>query len=83
MGPICLGNISKDWPVDNMKKTGFTGCVYDFSVNFKTIAVDDIKNIYKYLMGKVIQYEYIKQKIINHTYKMGTVKQINTKNRTY
>ena len=83
MGPICLGNISKDWPVDNMKKTGFTGYVYDFSVNFKTIAVDDIKNIYKYLMGKVIQYEYIKQKIINHTYKMGTVKQINTKNRTY
>ena len=66
-----------------MKKTGFTGYVYDFSVNFKTIAVDDIKNIYKYLMGKVIQYEYIKQKIINHTYKMGTVKQINTKNRTY
>ena len=83
MGPICLGNISKDWSVDNMKKTGFTGYVYDFSVNFKTIAVDDIKNIYKYLMGKVIQYEYIKQKIINHTYKMGTVKQINTKNRTY
>ena len=83
MGPICLGNISKDLSVDNMKKTGFTGYVYDFSVNFKTIAVDDIKNIYKYLMGKVIQYEYIKQKIINHTYKMGTVKQINTKNRTY
>ena len=20
VGPICLGNISKDWPVDNMKK---------------------------------------------------------------
>ena len=23
VGPICLGNISKDWSVDNMKKTGF------------------------------------------------------------
>ena len=23
--PICLGNISKDYSVDNMKKTGFTG----------------------------------------------------------
>ena len=22
--PLCLGNISKDWSIDNMKKTGFT-----------------------------------------------------------
>ena len=35
-----------------MKKTGFTGYVYDISVDYKTIAVDDIKNIYKYVMGK-------------------------------
>ena len=26
---------------------------------------------------------FIKQKSINHTYKMGTVKQIDIKNRTY
>ena len=26
VGPIWLGNISKDWSLDNMKKTGFTGC---------------------------------------------------------
>ena len=50
MGPICLENISKDWSVDNMKKTGFTGYVYGFSVDFEAIAVDDIKNIHKYLM---------------------------------
>ena len=50
MGPICLENISKDWLVDNMKKTGFTGYVYGFSVDFEAIAVDDIKNIHKYLM---------------------------------
>ena len=31
--PLCLGNISKDWSVDNMKRTGFTGYVYDFSVD--------------------------------------------------
>ena len=31
--PLCLGNISKDWSADNMKKTGFTGYVYDFSVD--------------------------------------------------
>ena len=45
--PLCLGNISKDWLVDNMKRTGFTGYVYDFNVNYDNIAVDDIKNIQK------------------------------------
>ena len=29
--PLCLGNISKDWSTNNMKKTGLTGYVYDFS----------------------------------------------------
>ena len=38
VGPICLGNILKDWSVDNMKKTGFTGYFYDFSVDYETIA---------------------------------------------
>ena len=28
--PLCLGNISKDWSVDNMKQTGLKGCAYDF-----------------------------------------------------
>ena len=52
VGPICLGNISKDWSVDDMKKTGFTGYIYDFSVHYSAIAIDDIKNINKYLMDK-------------------------------
>ena len=46
--PLCLGNISKDWSIDNMKKTGFNGCVYDFSVDYDAIAVDDIKDIHTY-----------------------------------
>ena len=51
--PLCLGNILKDWSVDNMKKkTGFNGYVYDFSVDYEAIAVGDIKNIHKYLMKK-------------------------------
>ena len=50
---LCLGNISKDWSVDNMKKTGFTGNVYDFSVDYDSISVDDIKDIHKYLMKKI------------------------------
>ena len=52
VGPICLGNISKDWSVDNMKRTGFNGYVCDFSVNYDAIPVDDIKAIQKYLMKK-------------------------------
>ena len=52
MAQICLGNISKDWSGDNMKKTGFTGYVYDFSVDYDSVAVDDIKDIHKYLMKK-------------------------------
>ena len=51
---LCLGNISKDWSIDNMKKTGFTGYVFDFSANYNAIAVDDIKDIYSYLMKKMI-----------------------------
>ena len=48
--PLCLGNISKDWSVDKMKKTGLKGCVYDFSVDYDPIAVSDILDIHKHLM---------------------------------
>ena len=50
--PLCLGNISKDWSTDNMKKTELTGYVYDFSADYSTITVDDIKDIHNYLMKK-------------------------------
>ena len=50
--PLCLGNISKDWSVDIMKKTGFNGYVYDFCVDYDAIAVDDILDIHNYLMEK-------------------------------
>ena len=50
--PLCLGNISKDWSVDNMKDTGLNGYVYDFSVDYDATDVDDIKDIHKYLMKK-------------------------------
>ena len=49
---LCLGNISKDWSVDNMKKTSLKGCVYDFSVDYDAIEVSDILDIHKYLMEK-------------------------------
>ena len=31
--PLCLGNVSKDWSTDNMKKTRLNGYVYEFLVN--------------------------------------------------
>ena len=49
---LCLGNISKDWSVGNMKKTGFNGYVYVFSVDYDATDVDDIVDIHKYLMKK-------------------------------
>ena len=33
-----------------MKKTRFNGYVYDFSVDYGAIAVDDIKDIHTFLM---------------------------------
>ena len=38
---LCLGNISKDWSNDYMKKTGLKGYVYDFSTDYNAIAVSD------------------------------------------
>ena len=49
---LCLGDISNNWSVDNMKDTGLNGYVYDFSVDYDATAVDDIKDIHKYLMKK-------------------------------
>ena len=51
--PLCLGNISKDWTIDNMKSTGLNGYIYDFIVDYDAIAVGDILDIYNYLMKKV------------------------------
>ena len=50
--PLCLGDISKDWLIDNMKETGFNGYVYDFSADYNVTDVDDIKDIYEYSMKK-------------------------------
>ena len=36
-----------------MKKTGFNGYAYDFSVDYDATDVDDIIDIHKYLMKKI------------------------------
>ena len=51
--PLCLGNISKDWSVDNMERTGLNGYVCDFSVDYNAIPTTVIiPHIHKYLMVK-------------------------------
>ena len=50
--PLYLGNISNDWSVDNLKDTGLNGYVYDFSVDYDSTDVNDIKDIHNYLMKK-------------------------------
>ena len=49
---LCLGNVSKDFSASKMKKIGSNGYIYDFSVDYDSIDVDDIKDIHKYLMKK-------------------------------
>ena len=48
--PLCLGNISKDWSVENIEKAGIKGYVYDFIVDYDAIAVADIIDIHKYFI---------------------------------
>ena len=50
---LFLGNISEDFPVSNTKKTGLYGSVFDFSVDYDAITVDDILDIHKCLMKKM------------------------------
>ena len=45
--PFNLDNISKHFSVDNTKKTGLFGHVYDFSVNYDSIDANDILDIHK------------------------------------
>ena len=51
---LCLGNISNDFSENEMKKKGLYGTVYEFSVDYGTISVDNTLNIYKYLRKKYI-----------------------------
>ena len=40
--PLWLGNISKEWSVDNMKKAALNGYAYDFSVDYNAISVANV-----------------------------------------
>ena len=52
--PLCLGSISKDFSVYNMRKRGLNGFVSDSSVDYDVIAVDNILDIDKWLNEKIM-----------------------------
>ena len=47
---LCLGGLSKDFEVGYMRASGLIRYVYDLSVDYGAIAVDDILDMEKYLM---------------------------------
>ena len=49
---MCLGNISKAFTANNMKKIGLNGYVYEFFVDYNIIDTSNIIDIHKYLMKK-------------------------------
>ena len=50
--PLCLGGLSKDFSPANTHKTGLSGYIYDFRVDYWAIANDKILEFRKYLMKK-------------------------------
>ena len=54
---LCLENISKDCSVDNRKRTGLNGYVYEFSVDYRPFdtlvdVVNTVPLFHKYLVAK-------------------------------
>ena len=77
------GNVSKDWSVDNMKKIGLNDYVYDFSVDYDTIAGDDILDIHKYSMKKkwhsvIKMFEFVKKCFFTGLTFLSTLTSVNS-----
>ena len=49
--------MSKDFLSSKMKKTEFNCYIYDFSVDYNAIDVNNRKDIHKYLMKKMALYK--------------------------
>ena len=46
---LCLGNISWDFSVNNIKKTRLNGCLDNFSFEYRDFDTNNINDIHKYL----------------------------------
>ena len=49
---LCLGNVSKDFTINNMTKSRLNGVVKSFFVDFNPIDTNNIIEIHKYLMER-------------------------------
>ena len=49
---LCLGNVSKVFSADNMKKTELNGYVFDLSVDYEAVSVINLPHVNKYWMIK-------------------------------
>ena len=49
---MCLGNVLKTFPANNMTKTGLNLYVYEFSVDYNIVDTSNIIDIHKYLIKK-------------------------------
>ena len=49
---LCLGNHSKEFTINNIKKAGLKGLIKYFSVDFNPIDTNDISDIYNYLIKR-------------------------------
>ena len=58
--PLFLGNISKDWSTNNMKKTGFNGYVYEFNVDYRDTGEVDITKTIPFIHEYFVLKYYIK-----------------------
>ena len=47
-------DVSKDFSVDNMKNTELFGHVYNISVGYDSVNIDDNLDVHKYLMENTI-----------------------------
>ena len=50
VAPFRLGSISKDFSIDNIKKTGLCGYIYIIFFDYNSTDLDDILDIHKHLL---------------------------------
>ena len=53
---FCVGNISEDFSITNMEKTGLFGTVYDLSIDYWPHSVSKIYDTHRYLIKKIESY---------------------------
>ena len=67
--PLCLGNVSKDFKINNMKKLRLKGSVKVFSVDYNATDTIDILDLHRYLMKDTwykIMFAVIKKNLLNY-----------------